>query len=196
MLLFAAAFFPGWRQQKKQKMTSEPRIPRRRLRASDPPRTRQDAGAAARRMRVRRYRRRRDLKNTSTPTTLPATLRPVGDVAGRLHEPEGRHVDCTETGSTSYLIHVSHAAQAIAAGKCNAALITLAGRPRSKAPAARCRARPPTLHRGTMESAVLSDHGQSALCAQLYMHEFGLPEQLAWVKVAASHHAQYNPVRC
>ena len=43
-----------------------------------------------------------------------------------------RHVDSTETGGTSYLIHVAHAAQAIAAGKCNAALITLAGRPRSE----------------------------------------------------------------
>jgi acetyl-CoA C-acetyltransferase len=42
-----------------------------------------------------------------------------------------RHVDSTETGGCSYLIHVSHAAQAIAAGKCKIALITLAGRPRS-----------------------------------------------------------------
>ena len=42
-----------------------------------------------------------------------------------------RHVDSTETGGCSYLIHVSHAAQAIAAGKCDIALITLAGRPRS-----------------------------------------------------------------
>src|SRR5246127_2289616 len=42
-----------------------------------------------------------------------------------------RHVDATETGGSSYLIHVAHAAQAIAAGKCNVALITLAGRPRS-----------------------------------------------------------------
>ncbi|WP_204349701.1 hypothetical protein, partial [Serratia marcescens] len=43
-----------------------------------------------------------------------------------------RHFDTTETGGTSYLVHVAHAAQAIAAGKCNAALITLAGRPRSE----------------------------------------------------------------
>ena len=40
-----------------------------------------------------------------------------------------RHVDSTETGGSSYVIHVSHAAQAIVAGKCNVALITLAGRP-------------------------------------------------------------------
>jgi acetyl-CoA C-acetyltransferase len=48
-----------------------------------------------------------------------------------------RHVDSTEMGGSSYIAHVSHAAQAIAAGKCNVALITLAGRPRSKARAAR-----------------------------------------------------------
>src|SRR4051812_25383129 len=44
-----------------------------------------------------------------------------------------RHVDSTDTGGSSYLIHVAHAAQAIAMGKCNVALITLAGRPRSEA---------------------------------------------------------------
>ena len=42
------------------------------------------------------------------------------------------HIDSTDTGGSSYLVHVSHAAQAIAAGKCNVALITLAGRPRSE----------------------------------------------------------------
>ena len=44
-----------------------------------------------------------------------------------------RHVDSTETGGSSYIIHVAHAAQAIALGKCDVALITLAGRPRSEA---------------------------------------------------------------
>src|SRR5919205_2483925 len=29
-----------------------------------------------------------------------------------------RHVDATDTGGSSYLIHVAHAAEAIAAGKC------------------------------------------------------------------------------
>ena len=37
-----------------------------------------------------------------------------------------RHVDSTDMGGCSYLIHVAHAEQAIAAGKCNIALITLA----------------------------------------------------------------------
>src|SRR6266849_5685341 len=43
-----------------------------------------------------------------------------------------RHMDTTETGGSSYVIHVGHAAEAIAAGKCNVALITLAGRPRAR----------------------------------------------------------------
>src|SRR5688572_15977613 len=42
-----------------------------------------------------------------------------------------RHMDNTDTGGSAYLLHVAHAAQAIAAGKCRVALITLAGRPRS-----------------------------------------------------------------
>src|SRR4030081_3783470 len=43
-----------------------------------------------------------------------------------------RHLDSTATGVASYLIHVAHAADAIAAGKCSVALITLAGRPRAE----------------------------------------------------------------
>src|SRR5688500_13656709 len=42
-----------------------------------------------------------------------------------------RYIDSTETGGSSYLAHVGHAAAAIAAGKCRVALITLAGRPRT-----------------------------------------------------------------
>src|SRR5690606_18023484 len=43
-----------------------------------------------------------------------------------------RHVDSTDVGGSSYVLHVGHAAEAIAAGKCKVALITLAGRPRSE----------------------------------------------------------------
>src|SRR5512135_2140930 len=43
-----------------------------------------------------------------------------------------RHMDSTETGGSSYILHVGHAAEAIAAGKCRVALVTLAGRPRSE----------------------------------------------------------------
>src|SRR5579872_3387312 len=43
-----------------------------------------------------------------------------------------RHWDSTDTGGSSYLLQVGHAAEAIALGKCSVALITLAGRPRSE----------------------------------------------------------------
>ena len=41
------------------------------------------------------------------------------------------YLDSTETGGSSYLVHVQHAAEAIAAGHCRVALITLAGKPRT-----------------------------------------------------------------
>src|SRR3954454_15735247 len=40
-----------------------------------------------------------------------------------------RHIDSTDTGGSSYLLQVGHVAEAIAAGECTGALITLAGRP-------------------------------------------------------------------
>ena len=107
-----------------------------------------------------------------------------------------RHLDSTELGGCSYIAHVAHAAAAIQAGKCDVALITLAGRP------------PSTGHSGAAARPVIADAPDAtweapfgavttniyAMCAQRHMHEFGTtPEQLAWVKVAASHHAQHNP---
>src|ERR1700722_2957686 len=41
------------------------------------------------------------------------------------------YADSTETGRSSYLLHVGHAAAAIAAGKCQVALVSLAGKPRT-----------------------------------------------------------------
>src|SRR5450432_2499574 len=46
-----------------------------------------------------------------------------------------RHADSTDLGGSAYIMLVAHAAEAIAAGRCNVALITLAGRPRSEAAA-------------------------------------------------------------
>ena len=37
-----------------------------------------------------------------------------------------RHLDSTDVGGSSYILHVGHAAEAIAAGKCSVALITRA----------------------------------------------------------------------
>jgi acetyl-CoA C-acetyltransferase len=105
------------------------------------------------------------------------------------------YLDSTDLGGASYLAHVGHAARAIATGQCKVALITLAGRPKSE---------------GSSGTQVRSHHASApdfafekpyspaplntyAMCAMRHMHEFGTTsEQLAWIKVAASHHAQHN----
>ncbi|NND48648.1 MAG: thiolase domain-containing protein, partial [Rhizobiales bacterium] len=108
-----------------------------------------------------------------------------------------RHLDTTDAGGCSPLIHVSHAAQAIAAGKCNIALVTLAGRPRSDGMATGTTPRPrdPAQPDAQFESAMtVTTANGYAMVAARHMHEFGTTsEQLAWIKVAASHHAQHNP---
>jgi len=107
-----------------------------------------------------------------------------------------RHVDSTDMGGCSYLVHVAHAAQAIAAGKCNIALVTLAGRPNSEGSSGtQVRERGVNLPDAPYEmpySPVTVN--LYAMVAMRHMHEYGTTsEQLAWVKVAASHHAQHNP---
>lgn len=108
-----------------------------------------------------------------------------------------RHVDTTDIGGASYLTLVNHAVRAIAEGKCNVALITLAGRPRSEGQATgtsakmRGEAVPDTQWEYPFGVANINGY---AMCAMRHMYEFGTtPEQLAWIKVAASHHAQHNP---
>jgi acetyl-CoA C-acetyltransferase len=107
-----------------------------------------------------------------------------------------RHVDSTDMGGCSYLVHVAHAAQAIAAGKCNVALVTLAGRPNSEGSSGtQVRDRGVNLPDAPYEmpySPVTVN--LYAMVAMRHMYEYGTTsEQLAWVKVAASHHAQHNP---
>jgi acetyl-CoA C-acetyltransferase len=107
-----------------------------------------------------------------------------------------RHIDSTDSGGSSYLVHVSHAAQAIAAGKCNVALVTLAGRPRSEGSSG---TQPRSYGAAAPDAAFEVPYGATtvnmyAMVAMRHMHEFGTTaEQLAWIKVAASHHAQHNP---
>ena len=107
-----------------------------------------------------------------------------------------RHVDTTESGGSAYLLHVAHAAQAIAAGHCNVALVTMADRPLAAAAGTALAG----VDRNTMPNlpflaavppAPMYGYG---MVARRHMHEFGTTsEQLAWVRVAASHHAQHNP---
>ena len=108
-----------------------------------------------------------------------------------------RHVDSTDTGGSSYVLHVGHAAEAIAAGKCKVALITLAGRPRAEGMATgtvpRSRGGTPTPDEPFEFPYGPTVVNMYAMCAMRHMHEFGTTsEQLAWIKVAASHHAQWN----
>src|SRR5262249_35279524 len=105
-------------------------------------------------------------------------------------------IDTTETGGSSYCIHVSHAAQAIAAGKCNVALITLAGRPRAEGMATGTAPR----NYGTAPDVAFEfPYGptvvnQYAMAAIRHMHQYGAASaDVAWTRAAASHHAQHNP---
>lgn len=114
-----------------------------------------------------------------------------------------RHLDSTDVGGSSYILHVGHAAEAIAAGKCSVALITLAGRPRSENTGPgragggrggggnpRFAAAPEAAFEGPYGG---STHNLYGMCAMRHMYEYGTTsEQLAWIKVAASHHAQHN----
>ena len=107
-----------------------------------------------------------------------------------------RHVDSTETGGSSYIVHVAHAAEAIAAGRCSVALITLAGRARSEGSSG---LQPRFYGAAAPDAAFEQPYGPAtvnmyAMVAMRHMHEFGTTSaQLAWIKVAASHHAQHNP---
>jgi acetyl-CoA C-acetyltransferase len=101
------------------------------------------------------------------------------------------YVDITEAGGASYPMHVGHAAAAVAAGKCRVALVAMAGLPSSG--------------QGTTGGARGPEHPYEAgygitvpagyaLAAQRHRYEYGTTaEQLAEIKVAAAHHAQYNP---
>lgn len=105
-------------------------------------------------------------------------------------------VDGTELGGCSYIALVEHAAQAIAQGKCSVALITLAGKPKSSGVATGTATRivgperPETPWDLPYQPTITGIYG---MITQRHMYEYGTTsEQLATVKVAASHHAQYN----
>lgn len=105
-----------------------------------------------------------------------------------------RHTDSTDIGGSTPIAQVALAAQAIAAGKCNVALITTAGRPRAAAEAPGTLTEVPDYPENGFELPYrpLLAAGY-AMCAMRHMHEFGTTsEQLAWIKVAASQHAQHN----
>jgi acetyl-CoA C-acetyltransferase len=100
------------------------------------------------------------------------------------------YIDTTEGGGASYPMHVGHAAAAIAANKCSVALVTMAGLPLS-APKPPGTAGPDAPFEAALGPNTVANY---ALSAQRHMYQFGTSsEQLAEIKVAAAHHAQYNP---
>ncbi|WP_261567226.1 thiolase domain-containing protein [Frankia gtarii] len=104
-----------------------------------------------------------------------------------------RYMDSSDMGGSVYLSHVGHAAAAIAAGKCNVALITLGGRPRTtslRAPGQLMGAPPEA---GFEPVFGLNVSAVYALAAARHVYRYGTTsEQLAEIKVAASLHAQHN----
>ena len=99
------------------------------------------------------------VSSSRTSTPISATRRPGSAPISmaeylNLHP---RYIDSTETGGSSYLVHVGHAAAAIAAGRCQVALITMAGlaRSRGEAPTARSS--------GSPEAGFESTWGMSAV---------------------------------
>jgi acetyl-CoA C-acetyltransferase len=102
------------------------------------------------------------------------------------------YTDNTDTGGSSYLSHVGHAAEAIRVGKCRVALCTMAGKAKAEGAVGARSTGPETPFEAPWGmSATLHNY---ALVAKRHMAEFGTTSaQLAEVKVAAAHHAQFNP---
>jgi len=105
-----------------------------------------------------------------------------------------RYADSTDVGGSSYLSHVGHAASAVRDGKCDVALVTLAGRPRSAGQDTGTGVR----RLKTVQDSFERIYGATnttmyGLAARRHMAEYGTTrEQLAEIRVAASRHAQYN----
>ncbi|MHB8509221.1 MAG: acetyl-CoA acetyltransferase [Candidatus Dormibacteria bacterium] len=109
-----------------------------------------------------------------------------------------RYADSTDIGGASYESHVHHAMLAIAAGRCEVALVTYASRQRTM--------RLRTMGAGAFAGHDLSMQGQFeapaglpmpignyAMVAARHMHQFGTTsEQLAEIAVAARKWAQMN----
>lgn len=108
------------------------------------------------------------------------------------------YLDGTNTGGTSNVSHVIHAAAAIAAGLCNVALITYGSTQRSDASRRLGGGgEDPRSPRGQYEAphGMLAPLGHYAMVARRHMHQYGTTaEELAEVAVAARQWAALNPV--
>jgi acetyl-CoA acetyltransferase len=106
-----------------------------------------------------------------------------------------RYTDTTSVGGSSFVIHVGHAATAIAAGLCSVALIThgQSGRSRIGMPG---RAETSQMPQGQFEEpfGMPRPAGAYALACTRHMHQYGTTsEQLAEIAVATRKWAALNP---
>jgi acetyl-CoA acetyltransferase len=107
-----------------------------------------------------------------------------------------RYADSTDFGGASFESFVHHALLAVAAGRCEVALVAYASRQRSRRNRDPARVGQPDTLAGQFEAphGLPFPIGHYALAASRHMHEFGTtPEQLAEVAVAARAWAQRNP---
>ncbi len=107
-----------------------------------------------------------------------------------------RFADSTDIGGGSFEAFVHHALLAVAAGRCEVALLAYASRQRSRRSRSMLLAPDDYTLSGQFEApyGILSPIGQYALIAARHMHQYGTtPAQLAEVAVAARRWAQRNP---
>lgn len=101
------------------------------------------------------------------------------------------YADSTDIGGSAYIDHVGHAVSAVRDGKCDVALVTFAARPLSSGRSSGRFLTMPDHFEAQYGLTTLNMYG---MAAQRHMHEYGTTnEQLAAIREAASHHAQYNP---
>jgi len=108
---------------------------------------------------------------------------------------EPKVTDNTSVGGSSFVIHIAHAATAIATGRCEVALVTHGESGRSRVGMPR-RANDPDSLRGQFEApfGLPQPVGAYAMACTRHMHEFGTThEQLAEIAVATRKWASLNP---
>lgn len=108
---------------------------------------------------------------------------------------EPKVTDTTAVGGSSFVIHIAHAATAIATGRCEVALVTHGESGRSRVGMARPAIGPDSL-RGQFEApyGLPQPVGAYAMAASRHMHEYGTTkEQLAEIAVATRKWAMLNP---
>jgi acetyl-CoA acetyltransferase len=107
-----------------------------------------------------------------------------------------RFADSTDIGGASFEAYIHHALLAVAAGRCDVALLAYASRQRSRRSRSMLQAPDDYTLSGQFEApyGLLSPIGQYALIAARHMHQYGTTAaQMAEVAVAARRWAQLNP---